>query len=353
MSLELREGNLLEASVEALVNTVNTVGVMGKGIALQFRKAFPDNYEAYRKACEKGEVVPGKMFVSETGQLAGPRLIVNFPTKRHWRSKTRIEDIESGLDDLVKVINVHRVKSIAVPPLGCGNGGLQWAVVQPMIEDALRPLGGVHVQLFKPTGAPPPRRQPVATKPPRMTRGRAALLSALEVYRTDPGTNLTRLVAQKMAYFLQVAGEPLRLSFKKGPYGPYAEPINHVLQRMEGHFMTGYGDRSSPSDLQLIQAAVERAHSYLEDDRATRQHVERVSRLIEGFESPLGLELLATVHWVAKHGESTTPDEAVRAVAEWTPRKQEVLRPQHVMAAWKRLEAEGWIAQPTDPQVRS
>jgi O-acetyl-ADP-ribose deacetylase (regulator of RNase III) len=346
MSLELRQGNLLETDAEALVNTVNTVGVMGKGIALQFRKAFPGNYDAYRKACEKGEVIPGKMFVFDTGQLTGPRLIVNFPTKRHWRSKTRIEDVESGLVDLVKVIGEHRVKSIAVPPLGCGNGGLQWEVVKPMIEGALRPLEGVRVLLFRPDGAPPPSRQPVATEPPRMTRGRAALLTVLEIYRTDPGANLTRLVAQKMAYFLQVAGEPLSLSFKKGPYGPYAEAINHVLQRMEGHFMTGYGDRTSPSDLNLDRAAVERAHSYLAKDRAAQQHIERVSRLIEGFESPLGLELLATVHWVAQHGESRTPEEALQAVSEWTPRKQEVFRPRHVTAAWERLEGEGWISMP-------
>jgi O-acetyl-ADP-ribose deacetylase (regulator of RNase III) len=349
--VELRKGNLLEADTEAVVNTVNTVGVMGKGIALQFRKAFPDNYEAYRRACEKGEVVPGRMFVFETGQLTGPRLIINFPTKRHWKSKTRIEDIETGLVDLVRVIGEDRIRSIAVPPLGCGNGGLQWSVVRPMIEDALSPLGDVSVQLFEPAGAPAPDRQPVATKTPQMTRGRAALLAVLEAYQTDPGSNLTRLVAQKMAYFLQAAGEPLKLSFEKGQYGPYAEAINHVLQRMEGHFMTGYGDRSSPSDLQLDPAAVEKAHSYLAGDRSAQQHIERVSRLIEGFESPLGVELLATVHWVAGHGESSTPDEALTAVSEWTPRKREVFRPRHVAAAWERLEGEGWL--PASPKAGS
>jgi O-acetyl-ADP-ribose deacetylase (regulator of RNase III) len=346
--LELRKGNLLEADAEALVNTVNTVGVMGKGIALQFRKAFPGNYEAYRKACERHEVVPGRMFVFETGQLAGPRLIINFPTKRHWKSKTRVEDIETGLADLVRVIRKGRIRSIAVPPLGCGNGGLQWSVVKPMIEQALLPLEDVRVQLFEPAGAPPPDRQPVATKMPRMTRGRATLLAVFEAYQTDPGSNLTRLVAQKMAYFLQAAGEPLRLSFEKGHYGPYAETINHVLQRMEGHFVTGYGDRSSPSDLRLDPAAVKRARSFLSGDSSAQQHIERVSRLIEGFESPLGLELLATVHWVAQHGESSTPDEALRALSEWTPRKREIFRPRHVEAAWERLEEEGWISMPSE-----
>jgi O-acetyl-ADP-ribose deacetylase (regulator of RNase III) len=347
-ALELRRGNLLQADAEALVNTVNTVGIMGKGIALQFRKAYPYNYQAYRKACERGEVVPGKMFVFETGQLTGPRLIVNFPTKRHWKSKTRVEDVEAGLVDLVEIITSARIRSIAVPPLGCGNGGLEWAVVKPMIERALKPLPDLRVLLFEPAGPPPPDRQPVATKPPRMTRGRAALLAVLNAYRTDPGSNLTRLVAQKMAYFLQTAGEPLHLSFEKGQYGPYAEAINHVLQRMEGHFVTGYGDRSSPSDLHLDPTAVRKAHSYLSDDPSAREHIERVSHLIDGFESPLGLELLATVHWVAQHGESSTPDEALKAISDWNPRKREVFRSRHVAAAWERLEDEGWISTPPE-----
>src|SRR5437588_76732 len=193
--IEHPKGNLLEADTEALVNTVNTVGVMGKGIALQFRKAFPANYDAYRRACKAGEVRPGKMFVFETGQLAGPRLIINFPTKRHWKGKARAEDIAAGLTDLVAVIREYQVRSIAVPPLGCGNGGLPWSLVRPMIENALTPLEGVRVLLYAPEGAPPPQDQKVAiTKRPRMTRARAAFLAALDAYREDPASTLTLLV---------------------------------------------------------------------------------------------------------------------------------------------------------------
>src|SRR5690349_8544281 len=124
--IEHKAGDLLRADVEALVNTVNTVGIMGKGVALQFRQAYPDNYAAYRKACTHGEVQIGKMFVFATGYLTNPRLIINFPTKRDWRSKSRLEDIEAGLIDLVAVVRSERITSIAIPPLGCGNGGLQW-----------------------------------------------------------------------------------------------------------------------------------------------------------------------------------------------------------------------------------
>ena len=154
-TIEHRKGDLLSADAEALVNTVNTVGVMGKGVALQFRKAYPENYRAYRRACEHGEVQPGRMFVFETGQLTGPRLVINFPTKRHWRGKARMQDIESGLVDFVDVLQRYEVRSVAIPPLGCGNGGLLWVDVGPKIEAALRSLANVRVALYEP-GAPRP-----------------------------------------------------------------------------------------------------------------------------------------------------------------------------------------------------
>src|SRR5215472_9421906 len=126
-------GNLLDADVEALVNAINTVGVMGKGIALQFRQTYPDNYDFYRKACERKEVQPGKMLVFVTGKLTNPRYIINFPTKRHWRGKTQFKDVEDGLRDLVEVVRQREICSIAVPRLGCGNGGLRWGQVRPLI----------------------------------------------------------------------------------------------------------------------------------------------------------------------------------------------------------------------------
>src|SRR3954470_1840626 len=128
------QGNLLDAQVEAVVNTVNTVGVMGKGIALMFREAYPENYKAYEAACKRGEVVVGKMFVTENHDLTGPRYIINFPTKKHWIHPSRLEYVVQGLEDLVRVVRERRIRSIALPPLGCGNGGLDWGQVRKAIE---------------------------------------------------------------------------------------------------------------------------------------------------------------------------------------------------------------------------
>jgi O-acetyl-ADP-ribose deacetylase (regulator of RNase III) len=144
------EGNLLDAPAVALVNAVNTVGVMGKGIALQFRRAYPANYDAYAAACRRGEVSLGRMFVTETGWPGQPRLIVNFPTKSHWRGRSHLPDIESGLADLRRVISDYTITSIAVPALGCGNGGLDWRDVRPLITRALGDLPAVQVCVYPP-----------------------------------------------------------------------------------------------------------------------------------------------------------------------------------------------------------
>lgn len=152
--IELTRGNLLETEVDAMVNTVNCVGVMGKGIALQFKQAFPDNFKAYQTACRAGDVVPGRMFVHANGNLVNPRYIINFPTKRHWRGQSRLEDIHSGLKALIAEVQRLGIRSIAVPPLGCGLGGLDWRVVRPMIEQAFAALPEVRVLLFEPVSTP-------------------------------------------------------------------------------------------------------------------------------------------------------------------------------------------------------
>jgi O-acetyl-ADP-ribose deacetylase (regulator of RNase III) len=317
---------------------------MGKGIALQFRQAFPRNYEVYRRACERSEVQPGKMLVVSTDRLDNPRYVVNFPTKRHWKGKSRIEDIESGLEALLAEIRRLNIRSIAIPPLGCGNGGLDWEVVRPMIVRAVAAVPEVQVLLYQPRGAPAPEEMPVATARPSMTPSRAALLSLMVDYGI-PGYRLTLLEVQKLAYFLQVAGQPLRLQFVRHKYGPYAETLNHVLQRIEGHFIRGYGDRSRESSIRVIPEAVEEATRFLSGDAETAGRLERVRRLIEGFETPYGMELLATVHWVA-HSESAArndAEEAVRLVQEWSVRKRRTFRPQHIRTAWGQLHAHRWI----------
>lgn len=148
--IEKATGNLLEADTEAIVNTVNTVGVMGKGIALQFKQAWPENFKAYAKACKAGEVLPGQMLVHELSGMLNPRFVINFPTKRHWRDKSRLEDIENGLFALAGEIRKRNIKSIAIPPLGCGLGGLDWEMVRPKIEATFSELPDVQVFLYEP-----------------------------------------------------------------------------------------------------------------------------------------------------------------------------------------------------------
>jgi O-acetyl-ADP-ribose deacetylase (regulator of RNase III) len=331
-------GNLLLAKADALVNTVNTVGVAGKGIALQFRQAFPGNFRAYERAARRGDVVPGKMFVWETGQLAAPHYIINFPTKRHWRAQSRIQDIEAGLTDLVRVIQEFQIQTIAVPPLGCGNGGLDWNDVRPLITSRLREVDA-EVLLFPPTGAPDADQMPIRTRRPGMTLGRAALLLLLKQYRETDRFRLSALEVQKLAYFLQESGEVLKLSYVKAHYGPYAENLNHVLLTMEGHYTSGFGDRSREPQIGLMEGADAAAAEFLEDHPATTHHLQRVSRLVQGWETPYGLELLATVHWALTHVEPALVDRASvhDFVASWTPRKAKLFKSGQIDRAIDRL----------------
>lgn len=233
--IEDARGNLLQADAEALVNTVNTVGYMGKGIALQFKQAFPENFRQYARAAKKGEVKPGEMLVVPTGFITNPRYIVNFPTKRHWRGRSRIEDIEAGLEALVGVIRRLEIRSVAIPPLGCGNGGLDWREVKPRIVRAFLGVPNVRVLLFSPRGAPVPTEMPIRTRRPDMTSARALLVKLMERY-LSLAYRLTLLEVHKLAYFLQECGEPLRLRYEAGHFGPYAANLNKVLERIGGPY---------------------------------------------------------------------------------------------------------------------
>lgn len=343
--IEFVRGNLFEADAEALVNTVNTVGVMGKGLALQFKQAYPDNYKAYRAACKRGEVQIGRMVVFGTKRLVNPRYIVNFPTKQHWKSNSRLEDIEAGLRDLVTVVRERGIRSLAIPALGCKNGGLDWEDVRPRIEAALAELPNVLTLVYPPGNTPDAETMPVATIRPRMTPGRAAVIGLMHQYGL-PGYHLTMLEIQKLTYFLQGAGEPLRLKFSGYHYGPYAENLQHVLQHIEGHYIRGYGDRSRSAAIRLLDGAVEEAEAFLKDYPDTHQRLQQVAQLIDGFETPYSLELLATIHWLAHHKDPTVHDDvqaAVRGFQTWNARKRQVFRAEHIQIAWEQLREQHWI----------
>jgi len=344
--LELAQGNLLEADAEALVNTVNCVGYMGKGIALQFKQAYPENFRAYERACHAREVQPGRMFVVPTGRMMNPKYIINFPTKRHWRGASRIEDIRAGLKALVQEVKRLGIQSVAVPPLGCGNGWLNWWEVRPMIEQAFQAMSDVRVLLFEPRGAPDAKAMPVRTKRPNMTAGRALVIGLMKQYAAL-GYSRTLLEIQKLAYFLQEAGEPLRLRYEAGLYGPYAANLNKVLERIEGHFIRGYGDSQKPeTEIELLPDAVKEAEIFLASRQDSSARLQRVADLIEGFETPYGMELLSTVHWVARHQKprATNADEAVAAVHAWSDRKRQMFRPDHIRIAWQRLQEQRWLS---------
>lgn len=330
---------------EALVNTVNCVGVMGRGIALQFKHAFPANFEAYAVACDRGEVQPGRMFVTETGLLTGPRYIINFPTKRHWRGKSRMEDIEAGLAALAQEIRQRGIRSVAIPPLGSSLGGLNWADVRPRIEAALSKLPDVDVLIFEPFEATRETTTFRAKDVPKMTPGRASLVGLIDRYLAallDPF--ITLLEVHKLMYFLQEAGEPLRLRFVKGPYGPYAENLRHVLVAIEGHLIAGYADGGDVpyKQLALVPGAVQEATAFLQSHADTRERFNRVTQLVEGFETPFGLELLSTVHWVVAHDGVQSQPAVVQAVHDWAPGKWQFTDAQIELAS-ARLQAEGWL----------
>ncbi len=342
----ISKGNLLKADAEALVNSVNCVGFMGKGIALQFKKAYPINFKHYQRACNKGDVKPGEMFIYETESFVNPKFIINFPTKRHWRGASRLEDVRSGLKALVKEIQEREISSIAIPPLGSGLGGLSWNVVRPLIEKELAPLINVHVLLYEPMGAPDPRSMPIGTIRPKLTVARALFIKLMKQYH-ELDYRLTLLEIQKLAFFLQESGEKLRLRYVKEKYGPYAHNLNMVIEKLEGHFTQGYGDNQQPDvEIELMPNADKEADQFLLDHPDSRVRLDRVSELIDGFETPYGMELLSSVYWV-NHSENPpamTPDEAVLKIHQWNDRKRDMFRVDHIHIAWNRLHEEGWLS---------
>lgn len=343
--IEFKHGDILKENAEALVNTVNCVGVMGRGIALQFKKAFPENFKVYAAACKKHEVQPGRMFVYETGELTNPRYIINFPTKRHWRGKSRMEDIEAGLVDMLDTVRQRQIKSIAIPPLGSGLGGLEWPEVKALIVKSMSPLEDVRVIVFEPRGAPSNEKMVHNREVPNMTPGRAALVELMNRYLSgllDPFVTL--LEVHKLMYFMQEAGEPLRLKFQQAPYGPYAENLRHVLNDIEGHLVSGYADGGDMPDkqLKLVPGAVKDASSFLENQPDTLARFSKVAKLVEGFESPFGLELLSTVHWVLKNKRSKSTDEVIRHTYEWNNRKKQ-FTPRQISLAVDVLSKKGWV----------
>lgn len=342
-------GDLLEADTEAIVNTVNCVGVMGKGIALQVKRRYPNVFKAYERACKKGEVEIGKMHVVPTGELTGPAFVINFPTKKHWRGRSRVEYIARGLDDLRLVLEELQIGSVAVPPLGTGNGGLDWRDVEPLIRSR---LSGVDcdIRVYPPV----PGVRPVAARPKlSLTWGRALLLELLGAYverrrQVEPWEDhrgASHLELQKLLYFANALRPDLKLNFAPGRYGPYSDRVRHLIQEMEGYYLTGYGDGSSRAlALEPIAAtplAIDELARYAPQADAPdiQPTVDQVMATIDGFEDAYGLELLASTHWVAAHEGADGSPEAAAAVRGWTQRKGRIFTDEHVASALVQLRS--------------
>jgi len=320
------QGNLLESRAEALVNTVNTVGVMGKGIALMFKERFTDNFQRYSTACKAKQVNTGKMFVTEVRELDGPRWIVNFPTKQHWRAASQMTWVVEGLQDLRRFLIENKVNSIAIPPLGAGNGGLEWSAVREQIELALGDLADVEIMVFEPTR----QYQNVAkrTGVEKLTPARAMIAELVRRYWVL-GMECSLLEIQKLAWFLERAIEqfspgdnPLNLQFVAHKYGPYANRLSHLLNNLDGSYLHCDKRISDADPLEVIWFDENRktyVQTYLKTEaHAYLQALEYTAALIDGFESPFGMELLSTVDWlISKEGVEPTVQAVREGLKRW------------------------------------
>jgi O-acetyl-ADP-ribose deacetylase (regulator of RNase III) len=321
--LRYAEGNLLEAPAEALVNTVNEVGVMGKGIALMFRETFPESARQYERAAKAGEIRVGRVFVTENRNLigTGPRWIIHFPTKKHWRNPSKLEWVREGLQDLKRVINEMSICSIALPPLGCGSGGLDWELVRREIVAFAEDLPTVDLIVFGPADGyrNVAKREGVE----ELTPARALVAELVRRYAIL-GFECSNLEVQKLAYFLSrwvralMLPDPLRLDFKANKYGPYADRLRHLLNGLDGSYLHSEKRLSDAGPLDRVwfeDSKKDKLNSYLHTSAVTEYlgALEKTAATIDGFESPLGLELLATVDWLVNEADAEASIRGIRA----------------------------------------
>lgn len=337
------KGNLLEAHTQALVNTVNTVGVMGKGIALQFKEAFPMNFKIYADACKKKELITGKLLVVKEQTLEGEKIIINFPTKTDWFMKSKYEYVEEGLIELAKVIKEYKIESIAIPPLGCGNGGLKWEKVRPMIEKYLGHLTNVNIQVFEPNEAVKEiLKQQDTKKEIKLTPARAMVLYAMFFYESL-GENASLFVANKLAYFLQRLGEKSlnKLKFEASHYGPYAVQVEHLLHNVNGKYLKGLEQMNAKAfePLELQYDKVKEVSDYIKNELSGEQRtrLSNLVKLIDGFQSALSLEILATVDFVRKDKPGMNQEDIVKTIHNWSDRKRKLFQEKYIQIASKHL----------------
>jgi len=340
--IHYKTGNLLESEADALVNTVNTVGVMGKGIALQFKNMFPNNFKEYVVACKKNEVKIGHLLVTEEqALLSGKKIIINFPTKTNWRLPSEYQYIEAGLTELIKVIKERNIKSIAVPPLGSGNGGLDWNKVKHILEKYLANVD-CEIQIYEPSKA---IQEALKKERVKLTPARAMLLSVLyELVRN--GEFVSEFSSEKIAYFLQRFGakDTFKLEFQPNFYGPYSGKVKHVLYYLNGSYIIGYSskDKKPFEELGLIPDAEIEVIEFLDrtENAAHKIIVEKTKNFLSGFYSPFGLELLTTIDFIITEKKATTLDAITKELEDWSDRKKTLFtNPKFIQIAINNLKA--------------
>ena len=320
--IQYTTGNILESNAQALINTVNTVGIMGKGIALQFKKAYPNNFSAYQNACKKGDIAIGKLFITKDRNLnSGEKIIINFPTKKDWRKSSEYSFIEEGLDNLVQIIEQQDIKSIAIPPLGAGNGGLEWEKVKKMIEQKLNSIN-VEVIVYEPTKA---IKEYLKTERVKLTEARALLLYVLyDLVRN--GEYVSEFSSEKICYFLQKFGAEkyFKLCFEPQFYGPYSGKVRYVLNYLNGSYIMGYSDMSKkPFDpLTLVADGYEDVKSYVESNPELVEIATKTTQFLNGFYSDFSLELLSSIDYIITNNNTFDKQVIAQKLTEWNDKKR-------------------------------
>lgn len=313
-------GNILESDAEALINTVNLVGVMGKGIALQFKNAFPDNFAAYKKACTTKEIAIGHLLVFESLTSERKKLIINFPTKTDWWKSSEYEYIAKGLADLLRIIDKYDIKSIAIPPLGAGNGGLDWNKVKSMIIETLND-SEAEVFVYEPNSF---ITEKMKSEKVKLTPARALLLYILYRLVAD-GEFVSEFSCVKICYFLQKFGAEkyFKLVFKPYFYGPYSYKVRFVMRYLNGSYISGFSDMDKKpfEPVSLIADNEDEIDNYIEKDPELKQIADKTERFLSGFYSNFSLELLSTIDYIMENNNSINIDEINQQLNSWSPRK--------------------------------
>jgi uncharacterized protein YwgA/O-acetyl-ADP-ribose deacetylase (regulator of RNase III) len=350
-NVRLTSGDVLKSSAQTLVNTVNCVGVMGKGIALAFKRRYPDMFKDYVARCDRGEVELGRPYLFR----ASDHWIVNFPTKKHWRAVSRLSDIEAGLDYLEAHYKAWGITSLAVPPLGCGNGQLEWSVVGPTLVRHLARFD-IPVELFAPVGQPTDFEQ-LALLPQHGERAQAerfvppewvAIVAILDRLERQPHHwPVGRIFFQKLVYFASQSGIPTGLQFEAASYGPYSPDLKRRVGRLQNNGLAIERQLGRMFEVRVGPTYRDAVSRYRDRLELWREAVDRTADLLARMSTETA-EVAATVHFAAtsllkQHERRPTASEVVDAVEAWKIRRRPPLSRDAILDALVILALRGWV----------